>query len=207
MGTISATRALVELKTLEGRIERAVNHIVATVPKRGNELPAGLGTQDEFTKAQKANLQAVEALIAHRRAVKSALVRSNAATTVTVAGEKMTVAEAIERKQSIKFEQMLLTRLANGLSQAVGHVEKNNEKVRENLLQLLEATYGKEGLTVTGSDYDAVAGPFLNQHEFSLVDPLNVKKRIEGLEKSIEDFNMEVDVALTESNARTELEV
>ena len=207
MGTISATRALVELKTLEGRIERAVGGIVATVPKVGGELPVGLGNEDEFTKTQKANLQAVEALIAHRRAVKSALVRSNAATAITVADEKMTVAEAIERKQSIRYEKLLLARLKEGLVQATQHIERNNVKVRENLLQLLAATYGKEGSTVTGADYDAVAGPFLKQHEQTLVDPLNVKNRIDELEKSIEDFEAEVDVALTEANARTEIEV
>jgi len=198
---------LVELKTLEGRIERGVGNVVATVPKVANELPVGLGSQEEFTKTQKARLQAVEDLIAHRRAVKAALVRSNASTTITVAGEKMTVAEAIERKQSIQYERLLLARLKEGLGQATQHIENQNAKVRENLLQLLQATYGKEGSTVAGSDYDAVAGPFLAQHEFSLVDPLNVKKRIEELEKSIEDFVAEVDITLTESNARTELEV
>ena len=46
MGTISATRALVELKTLEGRIERAVKSVVATVPKVGGQLPVGLGNVD-----------------------------------------------------------------------------------------------------------------------------------------------------------------
>lgn len=207
MGTISASRALVELKTLDGRIERAIVAVVANVPKRGNELPPGNGNQDEFTKKQKANLQVVTDLTGRRRTVKAALVRSNAATAITVAGETMTVAEAIERKQSIQYEKSLLARLKQGFSQATSHIEANNEKVRENLLQLLQATYGKEGSTVTGSDYDAVAGPFLAQHELSLVDPLNVQERIAELEKTIEDFGAEVDIALTESNALTKLEV
>ena len=56
-------------------------------------------------------------------------------------------------------------------------------------------------------EYDAVAKPFLLNNEAKIVDPLDVKKLIETLEDGINAFEQEVDIALTESNARTEIEI
>ena len=205
--TVSVSRALIELKTLDGRIEKAVNAVNGVAPKRGGQMPTGCGTEEEFTKEQKALLQSAHDLITRRRKLKAAVVRSNADTTVEVAGEKMTVAEAIERKQSIGYEKTLLSRLKAEYARCKQFVDQQNQQTHEQLLKLLEATYGKEGATVTGSDYDAVAVPFLARYESVLIDPLNVKKRVEELEASIDDFEQGVDIALTESNARTEIEV
>ena len=69
-----------------------------------------LGTQNsrktvqEFLDDAVSKLQSANDLINYRRALKSAVLQSNAVTKVTVADKEMTVAEAIEYKNSISLE-------------------------------------------------------------------------------------------------------
>jgi len=48
---------------------------------------------------------------------------------------------------------------------------------------------------------------YLVENGFKLIDPLNARKIIENLKKEAELFTSEVDFVLSESNARTEIEV
>ena len=51
-----------------------------------------------------------------RKEIKEKIVKSNAETLVTIAGKEMTVAAAIERKESIKYEKKLAEELKNQLN-------------------------------------------------------------------------------------------
>lgn len=55
-----------------------------------------------------ASYDKVMGLISYRHKIKALVVQSNACTKVIVGKEEMTVAEAIERKQSIQYEKDLL---------------------------------------------------------------------------------------------------
>ena len=48
---------------------------------------------------------------------------------------------------------------------------------------------------------------FRDVNEFELIDPCKVKTYIDNLEKSIEDFETEVDYKLSESNTVTQITV
>ena len=76
----------------------------------------------------KADYQSIEALIKRRNAIKSAIVVSNATTKIEVAGVKMTVAEAIERKTSISYDIQLLDKLKEVYADLVGEAENVNQK-------------------------------------------------------------------------------
>lgn len=206
MGKISVARALVELKTLEKRIEKRTHQLVPVAVVVGDKMPAGTEDRAAFDKQAKADLQQVFDLIERKRVVKGAIVKSNAVTKVRIADETLTVAEAIERKISIALDKELLKVLREHLGNATKRIEKNNEEVQRRLDQLLEAALSKES-KAKPEEHDAIAKPYLAKNEARLADPLKIEKAIRELDEKITTFEEQVDVALTESNARTDIDV
>lgn len=204
---ISITRALVMLKTLDKRIQKYTSELKPLDVQVDKKLQASKQTLDDFTKTTKSEFQQVVDLIAQRDRIKSGVVKSNALTTVTVGSTKLTVAQAIERKASIEFEKTLLTILRGRLSAMIGHVDNINNQVKSRLDNLLVSTFSKDSTKVKPEEFEAVAKPFLDRNEASMVDPLNIRAEIERLEKSISAFEEDVDVALSESNAQTLIEI
>jgi sugar-specific transcriptional regulator TrmB len=203
---ISITRGLTELKTLDARINKAIgegNYIAMTV---GKKSVVGFPTIEDFEKKAKSSLQSVQDLIKRRNAIKSAIVNSNATTKVTIAGQEMTVAEAIERKTSINYEKALLQKLVTDYNNTIRRFEQESSKVQERLDELLKTTYGKD-VKVSSDQYDSTAKPFLEQNEPKLIDPLKLREEIEKLDKSIAEFEMNVDFVLSESNTITKITV
>ncbi|OQX21723.1 MAG: hypothetical protein BWK80_32505 [Desulfobacteraceae bacterium IS3] len=207
MENISVSRALVELKTLEKRIEKTLNDLQPVTVMIGTRLEAGISDREEFEKSVTSSYQSLMALVARKRKIKSAVVKSNAMTTVNVSGEIMTVAEAIERKNSIGIEKNIRKHLAAKYSENINKIENHNGQIHNQLLQLLKATYSKSETEISAEDYDKISKPFRENNEAKLLDPLEIEKKMRALEEKIDMFESEVDIALTESNARTEIKV
>jgi len=204
---ISLTRALVELKMLDKRIYSKSSSFEPVTTSCGGTLPKGIKSEVEFKKSVKAQFQSLKDLMARRSRIKSALVKANASTTIKVADKKMTIAEAIERKSSISQEKELLRFLKAKYTDAHATIEKGNAEMKSQLLKLLEATYAKSETEISKDDYDKVAIPFKENNETKLIDPIGLKAVMEEMEQSIESFETEVDVVLSEANARTMIEV
>ncbi len=207
MEKISITRALVELKTLEKRIFKTLRNLQPVTVLTGNKPEAGITGKEDFEKTVKASYQSLTALIERKRKIKSAVVRSNAVTEISVAGERMTVAEAIERKNSIEIDKNIRKDLATKYSEKIRTIEKHNNNIQNQLFRLLEATYSKPEAEIAQEDYDRIAVPFKENNEAQLLDPLDIKNTLLEMEKRIDLFESEVDIALTESNSRTEIEI
>ena len=96
--TMNIHKALCELKILDDRISRAVDDcryvgVTKIVSKR-----VGSQTVDEFCNSVKDGYKSAMDLIKRRQAIKTAVVKSNATTTVVIGGNTYTIAEAIEMK-------------------------------------------------------------------------------------------------------------
>jgi hypothetical protein len=207
MNKISITRALVELKTLDKRIQKTLDNLEPVTTLIGNKLEVGIKNKEEFENNTKASYQSLTALVERKRKIKSAVVRSNAITEISVANEKMTVAEAIERKSSIEIEKNIRKKLAGKYSDKIKQIEKHNINIQGQIFKLLQATYSKPESEISKEDYDRIAVPFKENNEAKLVDPLEIKKKLKEIEEQIDQFESEVDIALTESNSRTEIEI
>ncbi len=211
METLSITRALVEIKTLDKRITKTAENLqpVAVCIGGGESVTAVTGSEskEEFAKGVLASYQSLTALIDRRRKIKSAVVQSNAVTTISVAGENMTVAEAIERKNSIAMEKMIRDNLGQKYAEKIEQIERHNDAIQSQLFKLLEATYSKPEMEISKEDYDRVAVPFRENNGAELIDPLKIKNKLQELEEKIAIFEAEVDIALTESNARTDITI
>lgn len=204
MTEISVTRALAQVKSLNDRIQRATAQAFVS-NTTGGKHPSGKAAQ-EVGELLKANLQSVQALIEQRNALKGAIVRSNAVTTVEIAGVTRTVAEAIERKTSIALEQALLNTLRQQQAQQVSVVERTNVQVAQRLDQLIQTAVGKDR-QVSAADLAAITGPFEAQNKAEVLDPNDLTKVIESLAADIDAFLLEVDFALSEVNATTKVTV
>jgi len=203
---ITITRALVELKTLTSRIEKVTEGIVPVVIITGKNSPRGYASREDFEKDVKSKFESVTTLIKRRKQIKSEIVKANALTTVEIAKVKMTIAEAVERKNSIALEKKLLEKLSSIYYQTLHQQEQLDARCQEQLHKLLEVNFAKD-TKANSEDINAISKPYLENNAPKLVDPLDVKKRIEELEDWISNFEMEVDVVLSEANAKTEFEI
>lgn len=203
MTQISVTRALAQVKSLNDRIQRGTGAQFIAVSQGGKI--AGKSSIQEAALIMTANLQSVQDLISKRTALKSAIVRSNAVTTVVIAGKTMTVAEAIERKSSIIIEQTLLQQLRSQYNHSVSASERINVGVQERIDELLKQSYGRDA-KINEADQQAVAGPYEARHKAALVDPSKLEEVITKMQDGIDGFILEVDFALSEVNAKTMIE-
>lgn len=202
---MSLTRLLNEIKLTDSKIVNGVSNQFI-VPIVGSKLPQGFQTKAELEANLKGNYQSVKDLLAYRNKLKSILVSTNAVTKVTVAGEDMTIAQAIERKRTIDLDKRLLNSLSQQFSRTSTEIVNHNTKVEQNIDAQLQNLFGKDR-KVTQEETEAVSGPYRKQHEATAVDPLNVRNELKVLGDFIQQFESEVDFVLSEANARTFIEI
>lgn len=205
--TLTLTKALVELKLLTKRIDKKIATIDPVAVKRGDRFEAAIKSREEFEAKVKADWQSLRDLQARRRKIKSAVVLANARTEVTIIGEKMTIAEAIEQKNIVDMEKTLCDDMREKLLEHQRTVDKHNKDMEDKLVKLLESTYAKRETQLSKEDHDRIAKPFRASKEAKLVDPLDLEKTIKELEERCEQFLAEVDVALSVSNATTNITI
>ena len=205
--TMSVTRALTKLKTLDRKINNAIVQFDGICVVKGkNGLPFGVTKLEDYEKSVRTKYQSLTDLILFRDKLKSAIVKSNATTTVTIADQNMTVAEAIERKTSIQYRKSLVTELRRSFSAANNEFERDDRKCQERLDSMIVQNLGKEA-TPKSDEYEAIAKPFLERNQPRLLDPIKMQDETDKLDNEIISFEEEVDVVLSESNAKTDITI
>lgn len=203
---ITITRALKELKTLGSRIEKEIDNCELYAVLVGKQRITGYEKNEDWEKAQKATYRSVNGLIDRRNAIKSAITKSNSTTEVTIGTQKMTVADALERKGSIRYKSLLLNKMVSTLSNQDKAFDQINETFNKNVSNYVEAFTAKSEVAKK-TDIEKITKVFGEYQEPSIIDPVNIKDKIESLKKEIDDFNTDVDISLVESNTRVEIEV
>ena len=204
MTEVTVTRALTQVKTLDERIANFAQKSEPVVSYKIGQKSAGGRPVQEVEQLVTASFQSVKDLIAQRNTIKAAIIRSNSNTVVSIAGVQMTVAEAIERKGSIRLEAALLQTMKAQLGAATVKVEQLNRQMEADLQQLMVAAVGKDRV-VTEGELSAIRDPFISQKQATLIDPLDLAKQIALLDATIVGFTSEVDFVLSESNAITKI--
>lgn len=208
MRKISITEALNELKLYDARITKAIDNAIFCGAAKKSADKVNFIKKDDFPERAKACYQSATDLIANRNALKSAIVKSNAVTEVTINDKTMTVAEAIERKNSIDYDEMLLTEMKRQYASATDTVNKENRKVDNKVDELISTLVGKDSdKKLTKDDQEAVERPYRDKNEWEFIDPLKLYDRIQALEADIDGFKSKCDIALSITNAVTFIEV
>lgn len=200
------TQALNELKLLDSRIIKETHNarFVAAAKTVEKKVTPNL-TKEDFIEGAKASYQSIKDLIARRAAIKAAVVASNAVTKVTINGEEMTVAEAIERKSSIEYDKGFLVAMKNQLERETSQMNTQNVLMESKIDKNIETMLGKDGKT-KDEDLDNLMKVFRTANQWSLVDPLGLKDLINKLDTQVTGFESEVDSALQISNCTTWIE-
>lgn len=209
MTVITVTDALAELTLLQKRIESARAALekgnLITVVEVG-KVPTGFKSREEYEVNAKALVQRVQALLDRRRAIKRAIVLSNASNRVTVAREEMTVAEAIEMKNFIAYYEAILDTMQSAYTQTRSQYEKAQAKIKERLDKLALEVLGKNE-AVNSEQYQSLVDSFMARESVELLDPTNISKEIETRMIFIEEFKSTCDRVLSISNATTTVEI
>ena len=207
MEKMLVTQALNELKLLDDRINKAINDAVLVIAAKRSEKKVNPNlTKEEFEIRAKAGYQSVLDLIERRKKIKAAVVTSNAVTKITVHGEEMTVAEAIERKGTIDYEVSLLRQMQSQWGVQNREMNMQNMRMEEKIDKYIETFVGKDTSKAKDNELEAMIKPMRESGEYSLVDPLSIEKKIADLDDYIKGFRSEVDAILQISNCTTWIE-
>lgn len=205
MPQMTVTRALVELKTLDARILKAISNLKAiSVRQRDTDHINGVPVA-QFEAEAKAEFQSVQDLIAYRNRVKAAVIRSNANLSIDISGQQYTVAEAIERKATLKYERELISTLRNQVSQAERVLENHNAQLDYRVDQHLTQLFGSDKKDVT--KVTELTKQLKDGKDAVLVDPIGARKAYQDRLQELENFEKEVDVVLSEANATSLIDV
>lgn len=201
--------ALCELKTLDSRIDKAINgSVFVFANKHANTKVSGLGI-DKYCEEIKSGYQSANALIARRDAIKRAVTLSNATTKVTVNDKEFTIAEAIEMKNhGIPILQKLLKKLDMDNQKARRAADTSNgDYLEARADEYVKSLYGNVDMKGAGDEIKKVRADFIAAQTTEVVDPLGVVAEMERLSKLIDGFSVKIDSALSVSNALTEITV
>lgn len=205
-------KALAELKTMDDRINKAIrstSYVLAV--KHSAEKINGVKVSN-FKEQMRSGYQKVADLIKRRDAMKRAVVLSNATTKVKIGDNEYTAAEAIEMKNhGMEFRSALLRQMNSDYIAAQNDLARNGgealEKKAEQYVLAVIAAQPKD--SKMSADSDVMKGlrqTYIENNTYDLVDPLDITKVMEALNAEINEFNAEVDAALSVSNALTVIE-
>jgi len=204
--SMSIHRALAELKLLGSRIQNETDRAVFAGKKKVNGNTIQNMTKEEFKKESRSSLQSVLDLMKRRTAIKSAVVLSNAVTKVSINGEEMTVAEAIDKKNNVENEIFLIEKLKSTARGVHSVVSQENERLTDEALKFFqEITKDKEKLNE--SSFKSLIETYRSERELEVVEGFDVIKMYKELEDKLEAFLSEVDFVLSSSNTETIIEV
>ena len=194
---MSITKALATLKLLEKKIQKKTRSNFTGMSVAGK-------VQDNFdSKEAQNNLKSVYALIERRQNIRDAIQKSNLNTKITIDGKKMTVASAINFKETISYKRDLYERLGsqyNEVERAVGY--KNQE-----MTERLDAQTQRMGDENKTKELTAFSNSFRSMYEAKIIDACDAQNEFKKLEEEILEFESEIDFTLSTSNSLTEIEV
>lgn len=202
-------QALAELKTLDNRIASAIReetYVVAN--KHSNTKIGGIEVKD-FQNNVKSHYQKVTDLMKRCEAIKRAVVNSNAVTRVEVGGKTYTVAEAIDMKNhGLVRMRTLLSKLTSDYAMAKNAADRaNGMELDRRADEHIKNMFGNTDVKGVTEEVKKAREEFIKAQTVELVDPIGILKQIENLEEQITSFAVNVDAALSVSNATTEITV
>ena len=207
--TMTIHEALAELKVIGNRINKEINSAkFVTTNKHSNTKIDGKSIPD-YSNNVKSQYQRITDLIKRRTAIKRAVVLSNATTKVTINDMEMTVAEAIEYKNSgIEYKFNLLDSLTANYNTSISTMKSSNrENLEERANDYVQKLYGNKDGSVDNAVIESAKKNYIESNTLDLVDPIGAEKIISELNDEIDSFTSKVDAALSISNAITTIEI
>lgn len=205
-------KALAELKTMDDRINKAIRETTYVLAVKHSAEKINGMTVASFKDKMRSGYQKVTDLIKRRDAMKRAVVLSNATTKVKIGDNEYTVAEAIEMKNhGMEFRSMLLRQMNSAYVSAQNDLTRNGgealeKKAEQYVLAVIAAQPKDSKMSVDSDAMKTLRQTYIENNTYDLVDPMDIANVMDTLDAEINEFNAEVDAALSCSNALTIIE-
>lgn len=201
---ITLHKALGELKLIDKKIEKRIKEFAPVGINIKGKLVDGVAKEDDFRKDVTGNYDSIIQLIERKIKLKAAIVKANGLTMVKVGEKEMTIADAINRKKIIDAKKELLKTIIAKFNRMVDEMNRRNDTLNQRLDTHLIGLLGKEKASKPDdADVTKNTEVFRELNEWMLCDPINAKQTSESLDKEIDEFESEVDYALSEINSTT----
>lgn len=198
------------LKSLDGEISKVA--ITAVLVGEGEDQQVCFGNQsqkaDNTVEAKlKSNFQSILSLISYRDALRNAIIVSNAMTSIEFQGTDYLIAELIEMRKSLALYRTLNQRARGELvfhrKLCADLLQKFQERVQINIASIPSTLSVEESKPLRQAIEDDVA----KKMKPVLLDPNNLQSVTEQLSDRIDWIESEMELAINESNMKTEIHV
>lgn len=209
--TILLTNALRKRQTLKERITKATEHsLVIGVVKRtsGEPTSTSLKTREEQETYIKGSMQKVVDLRDEYYALVAGINKANIENTITIAGKEVSLATAIEMRNSFGLTYGgLLNHVSKTIKASTRHIERTDEDIEKVIAN--EVTR-----SIAGTDDTAQRLEIENQTrerverrmKEELQDPLDAQNLLQTLKEQYEDIRDELETKLNIANATISFE-
>jgi hypothetical protein len=199
---LTIARALNEVKMLTKRIQKTAevrSFVKSQKGEAGNQEPVGAVDFE-------AHVQSLQKLIENRAQIKNAISLANAQVLINVGQYRLTISAALAMKEGIEAQKLALNHVKKDYQNVKGQVNLMNDEADNKLANILEQNFSKDK-RADANDYDAIAVPFNKANLTQVVDEEILLKNMEAYEAMIEEFESEVDFALSEANAQVKIKI
>ena len=202
------------VKKISDKIEKA--SFVDTIKPNEDKVFEKRISKEEYAKEAEAAYQQIHDLIQRFQKIDAAIVDSNAKTGIQTSYGEFTVAGAISLRSRLRgmdaydgeadFEGKLRNKMRNEYNDRIQFSDLKNSQ--------LQTTAENMRLSILGRDTKAkddkplgVVDAYVKENTTELVDPLDVKKKLDALEDKRNTLLKELDTQIKVSNATTFIEI
>lgn len=212
------TQALDQRDLLVKKICDKIRKASFTETKKHNEekVMERKVTQKEFEKEARSSYQQIIDLIHWYDKVDQAILRSNAETIIETSYGTMSIANALALRSRLNcsnaydsdsnFEGNLMMKLQEELNEKIRVMEQKNKGLQNTAETMRLSILGKDTKTKDETPLKVVDA-YVQENTTELIDPLNVRKKIDELNERRETILNELDTKIKVSNATTFVEI
>lgn len=212
------TQALDQRDLLVKKICDKIRKASFTETKKHNEekVMERRVTQKEFEKEARSSYQQIIDLIHWYDKVDQAILRSNVETIIETSYGTMSIANALALRSRLNcsnaydsdsnFEGNLMMKLQEELNEKIRVMEQKNKGLQNTAETMRLSILGKDTKTKDETPLKVV-DVYVQENTTELIDPLNVRKKINELNERRETILNELDTKIKVSNATTFVEI
>lgn len=209
------TQALDERDLLLKRINDSIMKSKFVSVKKPNDEVIYQNKQKiaDFEAETKSTMQSIKDLIDRYNRLDAAILLANATTYLEVAGMKMTRAAAINLRKSMigmgvrnsNFEQTLIRKMGRDFEEAKLHIAQSQEVADRQKEAMTNSLASSEKKNLSEDSLKSISA-YCDNLVFTLVDPIEIEKEINEMQKKQDELKAGLESAIKISNATTYVE-
>jgi hypothetical protein len=198
-------RNLLEKKIANINIRNA--NMVAAKKKNDDVLASGVSVEDAKKEIQ-SRYDSTIALVNNFIALKSAINDANAKITITVAGEEMSLANAIVRKRELGRLKTVWQEVKRIAMLTKEGIAKDNEKnLTDDAANTAVSKMLNDGSKKDPALIKMMKEDYIKKTELEFYDPLNLTEKADAELDRLEKFESEIHFAMTAANVQNTITV